>query len=131
MPESSRLDRRRFLKYAGATAAVVGASALGIDYVLRQPSSISPSATVIREPTTARVASETQSATQTLPELGISYAPDEEAPLQDLVFLDGQLFQPSALATGGVEPVTVAWFIDDVATPISTEWKPHPPCCRS
>ena len=28
------LDRRRFLKYAGASAAVVGASALGLDYVL-------------------------------------------------------------------------------------------------
>lgn len=28
------LNRRRFLKYAGATAAVVGASALGLDYVL-------------------------------------------------------------------------------------------------
>jgi hypothetical protein len=27
------LNRRRFLKYAGATAAVVGASALGLDYV--------------------------------------------------------------------------------------------------
>jgi len=28
------LDRRRFLKYAGASAAVVGASALGLDYLL-------------------------------------------------------------------------------------------------
>ena len=29
------MNRRRFLKYAGTTAAVVGASALGIDYLLR------------------------------------------------------------------------------------------------
>jgi len=29
------LDRRRFLKYAGATVAVVGASALGLDYLVR------------------------------------------------------------------------------------------------
>jgi hypothetical protein len=35
------MDRRRFLKYAGATAAVVGVSALGLDYVLR-PSPLPP-----------------------------------------------------------------------------------------
>jgi len=29
------LNRRRFLKYAGATAAVIGGSALGLDYLLR------------------------------------------------------------------------------------------------
>lgn len=29
------MDRRRFLKYAGATTAVVGASVLGLDYLLR------------------------------------------------------------------------------------------------
>lgn len=29
------MNRRRFLKYAGATAAVVGASTLGLDYLLR------------------------------------------------------------------------------------------------
>jgi hypothetical protein len=37
------LNRRRFLKYAGATAAVVGASALGFDYLL--PSSVTSKTT--------------------------------------------------------------------------------------
>jgi len=32
------LNRRRFLKYAGTTAAVVGASALGLDYLLKPQS---------------------------------------------------------------------------------------------
>jgi len=37
------LDRRRFLKYASVTAAVVGASALGLNYVSQQsPSMMSP-----------------------------------------------------------------------------------------
>jgi len=34
------MDRRRFLKYAGATAAVVGASALGANYLTEQSPSI-------------------------------------------------------------------------------------------
>lgn len=38
------LNRRKFLKYAGATAAVVGASALGLDY-LNSPKPTIPSAT--------------------------------------------------------------------------------------
>lgn len=43
------MDRRRFLKYAGATAAVVGASALGLDYLITQnffhPNITSPNGT--------------------------------------------------------------------------------------
>jgi hypothetical protein len=31
------LNRRRFLKYAGGTAALVGASALGVNYFSTQP----------------------------------------------------------------------------------------------
>jgi hypothetical protein len=39
------MDRRRFLKYAGATAAAVGASALGLNYISQQsPSTVSPTA---------------------------------------------------------------------------------------
>jgi len=34
------MDRRKFLKYAGATAAVVGASALGLNYLTEQSPSI-------------------------------------------------------------------------------------------
>jgi len=38
-----QVDRRRFLKYAGATATVVGASALGLNYVSqRSPSTLPP-----------------------------------------------------------------------------------------
>jgi hypothetical protein len=36
-PGRVELDRRRFLKYAGATAAIVGASALGLDYFRSRP----------------------------------------------------------------------------------------------
>lgn len=37
------MDRRRFLKYAGATAAAVGASAIGLNYISQQsPSMVSP-----------------------------------------------------------------------------------------
>ena len=46
------MNRRRFLKYAGATAAVIGASALGVNYVAQQSASIeSPtsSTTVTRQ----------------------------------------------------------------------------------
>ena len=46
------LNRRKFLKYAGATGAVVGASALGLNYISTQsPSTPSPiaSTTVTRE----------------------------------------------------------------------------------
>ena len=40
------LDRRRFLKYAGAISAVVGASALGLDLLLTQPEA-SPATTKV------------------------------------------------------------------------------------
>lgn len=52
------MNRRRFLKYAGATAAVVGGSALGLDYVLPPRSTtlnrtgiISTSSTIVRDTT--------------------------------------------------------------------------------
>jgi len=50
------LDRRRFLKYAGATAAVVGGSALGLNYIVGQsPSTVVPttSTTLTRQQTAA------------------------------------------------------------------------------
>jgi hypothetical protein len=40
------LDRRKFLKYAGATAAVVGASALGLDYFLKPPANLNQTSTM-------------------------------------------------------------------------------------
>lgn len=41
------LNRRRFLNYAGATAAIVGASALGLDYVLSsRPSPVNQTTTL-------------------------------------------------------------------------------------
>lgn len=44
------MDRRRFLKYAGATAAVVGASAVGLDYVLSPRSGTVNQSTVTLNP---------------------------------------------------------------------------------
>jgi hypothetical protein len=51
------LDRRRFLKYAGASAAVVGASALGLDYVLNsRRAAVNKSTTILSETTsTSRI----------------------------------------------------------------------------
>ena len=52
------MDRRKFLKYAGATAALVGASALGLDYLLNlgkegsQPSATSITTTPDKTPPT-------------------------------------------------------------------------------
>jgi len=57
------LNRRKFLKYAGASTAVVGASALGLDYISSQtPSTISPttSTTVTSELTSASSSTSTQ-----------------------------------------------------------------------
>ncbi len=44
------MNRRRFLKYAGATATVVGASALGLDRVLNSNELISPGTTATQLP---------------------------------------------------------------------------------
>jgi len=41
------MNRRRFLKYSGATAALVGASALGIEYFARSPWILNPSQTIM------------------------------------------------------------------------------------
>jgi hypothetical protein len=47
LPRRDRqVDRRRFLKYAGATATVVGGSALGLDYLLKPQSDNSTQTTV-------------------------------------------------------------------------------------
>jgi len=57
------MDRRRFIKYAGATAAAVGAAALGLDYISSQtPPAISPttSTTAASELTSALSSSSTQ-----------------------------------------------------------------------
>jgi hypothetical protein len=62
------MDRRRFLKYAGATAAVVGASALGLKYGIRPspiatPPSSSTTTTVISSPASTTSTTSTTSAT--------------------------------------------------------------------
>jgi hypothetical protein len=59
------LNRRRFLKYAGATAAVVGASALGLDTILDQGSlhPLSQTATQIQVYSSTTTESLTASAT--------------------------------------------------------------------
>ena len=60
--EGSRLNRRRFLKYAGATAAVVGASALGLNYISQQsPSTVTPTtSTIVSSELTASSSASTQ-----------------------------------------------------------------------
>lgn len=76
------LDRRRFLKYAGATAAVVGASALGLNYISQQtPSSVSP---------TASTTSTARELTTTSSSLGNSLSSSTEA--NQLASLQGRLF---------------------------------------
>jgi len=66
------MNRRRFLKYAGATAAVVGASTLGLDYLSKQsPSSVTPttSTTTTRQLTTTSSVSNTSTQTTQLASL--------------------------------------------------------------
>jgi hypothetical protein len=48
------LDRRKFLKYVGSTAAVVGASAVGWDYLQPRPFNPTPTQTSATTHTTAR-----------------------------------------------------------------------------
>lgn len=67
------MDRRKFLKYAGATGAVVGASALGLNY-LSKPQRATPS----QETTTATTATATitSSSTAIVPMItGLTYEP--------------------------------------------------------
>jgi hypothetical protein len=118
MSELSKVDRRRFLKYLGGSAVAVGGVAAA--YLLYNAGlGARPEVT-----TTAPTERGMSSTTQPLPELRVSYVPDENASLQDLVFLDDQVFQPSASITGAVEPLTLAWYLDDYANPISTQHKP-------
>jgi len=66
------MNRRRFLKYAGATAAVVGASALGLDYFSQQSPSTVTSTTLTpltRELSTTSASSGTTSETVQLASL--------------------------------------------------------------
>jgi hypothetical protein len=114
------LDRRRFLKYIGVGAIGVGAVASGY-YLYNTGLGAKP------EVTTATHAERgIPSTAQSLPELRVSYVPDENASLQDLVFLDGKLFEFSASITGAVEPLTLAWYLDDYVNPISTQYRPDP-----
>jgi len=117
---SSKVGRRRFLKYIGTGAVAVGGAAAA--HFLYN-TGLGPRPEVM---TTARTERSMSTTTQYLPELRVSCAPDENTSLRDLVFLDDQLFQPSASVTGAVEPLTLAWYLDDYVNPISTEYKPDP-----
>jgi hypothetical protein len=65
------VNRRRFLKYAGATVAVAGASALGLEYLARSPFTTLVSSTttnsILQLETTQRTTLGTVSTTQTGP----------------------------------------------------------------
>lgn len=52
-----RLNRRGFLKYAGAGAAVVGASALGLNYVSQNPSRTTQTASTLSRLSTTTISS--------------------------------------------------------------------------
>ena len=113
------MDRRRFLKYAGTGAVAVGAGAAAY-YLYNARLGVGPVVT------TAHTQESTSNTTQSLPELRVSCTPDKNTSLRDLVFLDDRLFQPSASVAGAVEPLTIAWYLDDYANPISTQTKPDP-----
>jgi len=59
------LNRRRFLKYAGSTAAVIGASALGLDYLLKPTPLIEQTFTSSTEAISTTSVSTTSSASTT------------------------------------------------------------------
>jgi len=58
---SSKVNRRRFLKYAGAASAVVGASALGLDYLTSKPTSNQRSLISLTESTSKTPTTQTTS----------------------------------------------------------------------
>ena len=99
------LNRRRFLKYAGGTAAVVGASALGLDYFLTpRPSALNQ--------TSALTA--TSSQFKLPPIAQFDYVPKYIEPT------DQQLVQFTNLSTDLYgDPLTYQWFVDN--QPVSTE----------
>jgi len=74
-------------KYAGGGAFAVGGVAAA-HYLYRPDLGPEPEVT-----TTTRTETGLPSTTQPLPELRVSCVPDENASWQDLVFLDGQVFE--------------------------------------
>ena len=117
MSESSKVDRRRFLKYVGATAGVVGASALGIDYILGSRVS-SPGQN-------ATISSQTMSTSKlnSPPVANLSFTPKYLNPT------DQQTIQFANLSTDpDNDPLTYAWYVDgnrlseqkDYSTKLST-----------
>jgi len=86
------LNRRRFLKYAGATAAVAGTSALGIDYYLSR----SPASNLTQSYTsTAKTAENTSTLDLTPP-----------------VIKDFQ-WQPTRVVNGKVYDATISFSVED------------------
>ena len=90
------LNRRRFLKYAGATAAVVGASALGLDYALKaqlsQPTQVTTTTSKFNYP----------------PVAAFDYTPKYLNPT------DQQTVQFTNLSTDlDNDLLKYAWFVDD------------------
>lgn len=92
------MNRRRFLKYAGATAAVAGASALGGDYVLKaRPSSMNQTNVVT-----------TTSMFNLQPVADFTYEPTYLNPK------DQQTIQFTNLSTDlRGDPLTYAWYVDN------------------
>ena len=82
-----RILSSQHAKYAGGGAFAVGGVAAA-HYLYRPDLGPEPKVT-----TTTRTETGLPSTTQPLPELRVSCVPDENASWQDLVFLDGQVFE--------------------------------------
>ena len=100
------MDRRRFLKYAGAAALVAGASAGGYQYFLKSPSSSSTQTTVTHTPTTSKL--------NLPPYANFTYEPKYLNPTdQQTVQFTNLSMDPDG------DPLTYAWLVDN--QPVSTE----------
>ena len=101
------LNRRKFLKYAGATGAVVGASALGLNY-LRKPQSAPPS-----QGTTTATATTTAPSTTIVPIITrLTYEPSRvlNSKIYD-IRVDVETFDPARRLSSvlvALEPVVYA-----------------------
>lgn len=72
--------------------------------------------------------SATPTATPLPPIIILSYSPNADSPLEELVILRGpeHKFDPSARVSGAVGLITAAWYIDSDDVPESTEIDPAP-----
>jgi hypothetical protein len=96
------MDRRTFLKYASASAAVIGASALGLDYVL------DPRFCPLNQHTTSLSETTTMPRINHVPDAGFKRKPWYLNPT------DQQTIQFTDFSTDpGGDPLTYRWLVDN------------------